>query len=183
MSKNLNSFILTDDIIDIMKQKIKKTETIGREHGFNLCHTKGIKELKDDTHCIGTDCSISFEKTCKATTAKTVWKKVGDFHTHPSGNSEPSLSDLWNAYHYGIECIGGTKDKKITCYVRKDKERDPKISSMFSANSERFKSLGSGKKHHLTTERGYQIYMTKHRDLQYLRDILQKKYFDTVNIT
>ena len=49
MPKNLNSFILTDNIIEIMKQKLKKTGEIHREFGFNLCKTDGSNELKDDT--------------------------------------------------------------------------------------------------------------------------------------
>jgi hypothetical protein len=177
MPKNLNSFILTDDIIDIMKQKIKKTETIGREHGFNLCHIEGIKELKDDTHCIGTACSLPLDKTCK------IGKKVGTFHTHPTGDSTPSLPDLWGGYYYGVECIGSAEDKKIACYIRKDKEQDPKTNRIFAANVTRFKSLSAKKEHHITKQRGYETHMSKYRDLQYTRDFLQKKYFDVANIT
>jgi hypothetical protein len=176
MPKNLNSFVLTDNIIEIMKQKISKTENIRREFGFNLCHIEGSNELKDDTHCIGTECAMPLEKTCK------IGKKVGTFHTHPESDSVPSLPDLWNGYYYGVECIGGTTDKKIVCYIRKDKEQDPKTNKIFAANAERFKSLSAGKEHHITKQRGYQIHMSKYRDLQYTRDFLQKKYFDTVNI-
>lgn len=160
-----------------MKQKLKKTENIHRELGFNLCHIEGNNELKDDTHCMGTECSLLLVNACKT------GKKVGAFHTHPTGDSEPSLPDLWGGYYYGTECIGGTTDKKIVCYVRKDKERDPKINKIFAANTERFKSLSAEKKHHITKQRGYQIHMSKYRDLQYTKDFLQKKYFDTVNIT
>lgn len=176
MPKNLNSFILTDDIIDIMKQKTKKTEIIHRELGFNLCHIEGINELKDDTHCIGTACSLPLENTCK------IGKKVGTFHTHPSGDSTPSLPDLWGGYYHGIKCIGGVKDKKIACYIRKDKELDPKTNRIFAANATRFESLSATKEHHITKQRGYQIYMSKYRDLQYTTNFLQKKYFDVVNI-
>jgi hypothetical protein len=176
MPKNLNSFVLTDKIIDIMKQKISKTENIRREFGFNLCHIEGSKELKDDTHCIGTECRMPLAKICK------IGKKVGTFHTHPRSDSTPSLPDLWDGYYYGTECIGGTVDKKVVCYIRKDKELDPKINRMFAANIERFRSLGAEKEHHITKEKGYQTYMSKYRDMIYTRDFLQKKYFDTVSI-
>jgi proteasome lid subunit RPN8/RPN11 len=177
MPKNLNSFVLTDNIIETMKQKLKKTENIQRELGFNLCHVEGSNELKDDTHCIGTECSIPLEKTCK------VGKKVGTFHTHPTGDSTPSLADLWGGYYYGVECIGSISDKKIACYIRKDKERDPNTNKMFASNVARFKSLSAGMEHHITKQRGYQVHMSKYRDLQYTRKFLTEKYFDAINIT
>lgn len=177
MPKNLNSFILSDNIIEIMKQKLKKTEDIKKELGFNLCHIDDNNELKDDTHCIGSECNMPLAKTCK------IGNKVGTFHTHPKEDSIPSLPDLWNGYFYGVECVGGTVDQKITCYVRKDKVRDPEINKVFAANAARFASLKAGKKHHLTTQRGYKMYMSKFRDLQYTRNFLEKKYFDAVIIT
>jgi len=176
MPKNLNSFILSDDTIEIMKQKLKKTGEINRELGFNLCKIDGTNELKDDTHCIGSNCNLQLSDTCK------IGKKVGTYHTHPKATSIPSLPDLWGGYYHGVECIGGTQDQKITCYVRKDKDRDPKINKMFSANNARFESLRSGKKHSIKTQRGYQMYMSKFRDLQYTRDVLQQKYFDAIII-
>ncbi len=176
MPKNLNSFVLTDNIIDIMKQKLKKTKDIQKELGFNLCHIEGNKELKDDTHCIGTECTLPLEKACKT------GNKIGTFHTHPKQDSQPSLPDLWGGYYYGVECIAGTKDKKIVCYIRKDKELNLKINKMFAANAARFDSLRAIKKHRITTQRGYNIYMSQFRDLQYTKDFLQKKYFDAVDI-
>lgn len=176
MPKNLNSFILTDNIIEIMEQKLKKTEEIKRELGFNLCKIDGSNELKDDTHCIGSECNLPLSKICN------IGKKVGTYHTHPGSTSIPSLTDLWGGYYHGVECIGGTTDNKIICYVRKDKELDPKINKMFAANFTRFESLRAGKKHNIKTKRGHQIYMSKFRDLQYTRDVLQQKYFDAINI-
>lgn len=176
MPKNLNSFVLPDSVMEIMKQKVRKTEIIHKELGFNLCKIEGSNELKDDTHCIGSECSMPLAKTCK------IGEKVGTFHTHPKADSEPSLPDLWGGYYYGVECVGGVKDKKIACYVRKDKVRDPGVVKAFAANSARFKSLSAGKKHHLTTDRGYQIYMSKFHDLQYTRKFMMQKYFDAVDI-
>ena len=177
MPRNLNSFTLSDNLIDIMKHKLKKTEELHKEHGFNLCQIDGSNELKDDTHCIGNACSLPLAKTCK------IGNKVGGFHTHPKESSTPSLVDLWIGYYYGVECVGGTADKKIMCYVRKDETRDPEINKIFAANTARFDSLRAGKKHHLTTRRGYKMYMSKFRDLQYTKNFLQKKYFDSIDIT
>ena len=176
MPKNLNSFILPDNVIEVMKQKLKKTEIIHKELGFNLCKIEGSNELKDDTHCIGTECSMPLAKTCK------IGEKIGTFHTHPKSDSEPSLQDLWGGYYRGVECIGGTKDKKIACYIRKDKVRDPIVNKTFAANAARFKSLSAGKEHHLKTKRGYQIYLTKFKDLQYTRKFMMEKYFDKIDI-
>jgi len=176
MPKNLNSFILTDDIIEIMKQKLKKTGEIHKELGFNLCKIEGDNELKDDTHCIGSECNLPLAKTCKIGT------KVGTYHTHPKQDSAPSLTDLWGGYFHGVECIGGTDDQKIMCYIRKDKELDPNINKIFAANAARFDSLRSIKKHNIKTDRGYKIYMSKFRDLQYTKNILQKNYFYPITI-
>src|SRR3972149_7644907 len=107
MPKNINSFVITDNMIDIMKQKLEKTENIHKELGFNLCHIEGSNELKDDTHCIGTECSIPLENTCK------IGKKVGTFHAYPTGYSTQSLADLLGGYYYGTECVAGIADKKI----------------------------------------------------------------------
>jgi hypothetical protein len=112
MPKNLNSYILTDNIIKLMKQKLRETKRTHKELGFSLCHESGDNELKDDGHCVGTSCDIKIIPCKKGDT-------VGTFHTHPKDDSEPSLSDMRNAYNYGISCIGGEKDKKIRCIVRK----------------------------------------------------------------
>lgn len=176
MPKNLNSFILSDNIIEIMKQKLKKTGDINKELGFNLCQIEGNNELKDDAHCIGSECRLPLAKACNIGT------KVGTYHTHPKQNSIPSLADLWGGYYHGVECIGGTADQKIMCYIRKDKVRDPEINKIFVANAARFDSLRAGKKHNITTQRGYNMYMSKYRDLQYTRDFLQKKYFEAISI-
>ena len=69
------------------------------------------------------------------------------------------------------------------CYVRKDIVRDLETNKIFAANATRFESLRAGKKHHLTTQRGYKTYMSKYHDLQYTKNFMQKKYFDAINVT
>ena len=79
MPINLNSFVLTDNMIDIMKKNLKKSEEINKEIGFNLCQIDGNNELKDENYHIGTEDSIYFSVACD------IGKKVGEFHTHPQG--------------------------------------------------------------------------------------------------
>lgn len=177
MPKNLNSSILPDSVIEIMKKKLVKTEKVRRELGFNLCQVEGSNQLQDDTHCIGSDCRIALEKTCK------VGKKVGLFHTHPGngeGTSGPSLSDLENAYYYGMNCVGGATDKKIKCYVRKDKEFSTKDYKTIRYYREKYSHLS--KVHHITSEKGRQMVLAKFRERDYAIDALKKSYFNTVDI-
>lgn len=175
MPKNLNSFVLPDSVIDVMKQKLEKTEKIRRELGFNLCQIGDSKELKDDTHCIGSECAIVLEGTCKT------GKKVGLFHTHPEkGKSDPSIADLDNAYYYGINCIGGVNDKKIKCYIRKDKTINTKDIKTIRYYREQFEPLKNP--HKITTQKGYGIVSSKFAEMKYTRDKLRDNYFNSVDI-
>lgn len=177
MSKNLNSFILSDRVIEIMKQKLKKTEEIHKELGFNLCQIEGSNELQDDTHCIGSECKITLAKTCSVGT------KVGLFHTHPgngTGTSDPSISDLHNAYYYGISCIGGVEDKRIRCDVRKDKTINAKDLKTFKYYSEQFGPLD--RQHKITSQKGYETLKAKFREMYYVREKLRTNYFNTIDI-
>lgn len=149
MPKNINSFILTDNLIDIMKKNLKKSEEINKEIGFNLCQVDGNNDLKDENYHIGTEDSIYFSVKCD------IGKKVGEFHTHPKGFSQPSLNDLHNACSEGIECIGGAKDKKIVCYVRKLKDVNKNAI--------------------------YNAFVNKKMSLEKQIEFIQK-YFDTINI-
>lgn len=126
MSAKLNSFILSDNIIEKMKDKIEETRSKKIETGFSLC-TERIKDVrnKDDNilkignDCQGTECRISRPiQRCREKD-----KYRGLFHTHPSGEIRPSLSDILSMYEDGIGCIGITKDdtKIIRCSARKDK--------------------------------------------------------------
>ncbi len=180
MSININSFILTDNMIELMKEKLKKTESLNRELGFNLCKVDESNELKDDTHCIGSDCRITLETVCK------IGKKVGLYHTHPrnggEGTSNPSIADLQNGYFYGMNCIGGIVDQKIRCYIRKDKVMNPKDYKTITYNRERFESIKAGKIHHVTTRKGHEIIKSKFRDLVYTRDKLRDSYFNIIDV-
>ena len=112
MSTKLNSFILPDSVIQKMKRNVEDSRTKDIEVGFNLCAENG--NLHDENPCVGTECSVDIPKGC------TRGKHVGLFHTHSNTSSEPSIQDIANAYHIGINCIGSTEEKCIKCYIRKD---------------------------------------------------------------
>lgn len=74
-----------------------------------------------------------------------------------------------------MNCIGGVKDQKIKCYIRKDKEA-------IKYNRDRFEPVGAGKIHHITTKKGYEIIKAKIRDRNYARDKLRDYYFNIVDV-
>ena len=177
MPKNLNSFILPDNIIETMKKRLIKTGKIHRELGFNLCKVEDSNELRDDTHCIGSACEIALAKACK------IGKKVGSFHTHPKngkGRADPSIGDLQNAYYFGINCIGGEEDNNVKCYVRKDKELNKKDYNAITHYREKYRPLN--RPHYISTEKGREIILAKFREREYIRDKLKESYFDTIDI-
>ena len=115
MTIKLNSFILTDDVINKMKSDVEYSRSNGVEAGFNLCTENSGNTLHDESHCTGAECSVDIPKKCKK------GKSVGNFHTHTSSDSEPSIQDMASAYLMGTNCIGSIGEKDIKCYVRKDK--------------------------------------------------------------
>ena len=112
MPKKLNSSILPDDVIQKMNVSIEFSKSNNIEVGFNLCTENSNKQLHDEAHCSGAECSVDIPKGCNR------GQQVGLFHTHPAGNSKPSIQDIANAYQIGANCIGSTEG--IKCYLRKD---------------------------------------------------------------
>ena len=183
MSIKLNSYILPDRLIQKMRTDIDNTKKISLEIGFNLCTKDMTNELQDERHCTGSSCSLTgWRPGCESK-----GKHVGIFHTHPiipkisKGDSSPSMSDLISAYQYGVMCVGGAGDDKITCLVRKDKEADIKTIWSIRADVQMYEKPLK-RKHHITTRKGYEVYMAKHRETEYVRNKLQEKLFNTVNI-
>lgn len=177
MTVKLNSFTLPDKVIDIMKEKLRKSEETKREFGFNLCKIDDTDELKDDVHCIGSECNIRLYETCK------IGKKVGLFHTHPinggSGATKMSLSDMQNGYFYGITCIAGVEDKKIKCFVRKN-DFNQEDYELIIYNRQRHES--KTRKHQIKTRKGYEIVLAKMREAEHARQNLENNFFNVVNI-
>ena len=183
MSTKLNSYILPNKVIQKMRSDIEDTKKIGLEIGFNLCTKDTTEELQDERHCTGSSCKLTgWKPGCESK-----GKQVGVFHTHPvvpkisKGDSSPSMSDLIHAYQYGTICIGGAGDNKITCIVRKDKEANIKTIWSIRADVEIYEKPLQ-RKHHITTIKGYDAYMAKYREAQYVRNKLQERLFNTIDI-
>ena len=124
MSTQLNSFILPDEIVKKMKDKIRESRLKMREEGFSLCRSQNNNILKIGNECEGTKCKIERpSQTCKE--KEDEYK--GLFHTHPSGNINPSIDDLYGMYRDGLGCIGSPKGDKIKCFIRKDPKIDINI--------------------------------------------------------
>lgn len=183
MSTKLNSYILPDKVIQKMRADIEDTKKMGLEIGFNLCTKDTTEELQSEKGCVGSHCSLTgWKPGCESK-----GKHVGIFHTHPiipkiaKGNSSPSMSDLIGAYTYGIMCVGGAGDNKIQCSIRKDKEADEKTIQFIRADVEMYeKPLKI--KHHITTRKGYEAYIAKHREAQYIRTKLHEMFFNIIEI-
>lgn len=139
MSKQVNSFILPDNIIKDMKDKIKETKKLKLELGFALCINKDDNQnivnkiiinknttnkivdnknttnkiITKGTECIGTKCSI---KTGQCKENQTY---LGNYHTHPRSYPTMSITDMVTACSEQIECIGSVPLNKIRCFTRK----------------------------------------------------------------
>lgn len=183
MPTKLNLYILPDKVIQKMRSDIEDTKKIGLEIGFNLCTKNTTEELKDEKHCTGAACRlVGWKPGCESK-----GKHVGIFHTHPvvpkisKGPSSPSMSDMTSAYTYGIMCVGGAGDNKIICIVRKDKDPDPKVIRSIRADVEMYeRPMRSIPK--ITTRKGYEKYMARYRELEYTRNKLQERLFNTIEI-
>jgi len=183
MPTKLNSYILPDKVIQKMRSHLEDSKKIGLEIGFNICTKDTTEELQDERYCVGSSCSLTgWKPGCESK-----GKHVGIFHTHPivpkisKGDSSPSMVDLIGAYRYGIMCIGGARDNKIQCSIRKDKEVDIKTIMSIRADVEKYEKPLK-RRHHITTRKGYEAFMAKHRDAQYIRNKLHEKLFDIINI-
>ena len=113
MSKQVNSFILPDNIIEDMKDKIKYTKKFKIELGFSLCSEKDSNIITKGSECTGNRCSI------RPGTCRKGQDKVGDYHTHPMTESTMSIADIIEGCSQKIECIGSAKFDNIVCFVKK----------------------------------------------------------------
>ena len=117
MTKKINSFVLTDDIIERMGYHLERTRSTGLEHGFILCskRTPDGEVLTDRGHCSGTKCDLRFEYVLTARDERV----VGSYHTHPNSESIMSDADMKISCDHEIACVGGDKDNRIRCFVAK----------------------------------------------------------------
>ena len=116
MSKKISSFILPDDIIKDMKDKIKSTKKLKIELGFALCTDKYSDKIVKGPDCTGEKCSI------KTGICDIYQTQIGNYHTHPRAAATMSITDMVTGCSEDIQCIGSVKYNNITCFVRKTDE-------------------------------------------------------------
>jgi hypothetical protein len=120
MSKQIGSFILRDNIIKDMKDKIKETKKLKIEFGFALCTEKDFnkdhKIIIKGSECTGTRCSI------KTGTCKVNHVQIGNYHTHPRTDATMSITDMVTGCSENIQCIGSARLNNIICFSRKTDE-------------------------------------------------------------
>lgn len=117
MPKHVNSFILPDNIIKEMKDKIKDTKKSKIELGFALCtQEENSNVITKGTECVGTKCSIKIGQ------CKNNQKYLGNYHTHPRSHPTMSITDMVTGCLEEIECIGSAPFNTIRCFTRKTDE-------------------------------------------------------------
>lgn len=105
----LNSYILSDDIKDEMRNKLNKTRQDKVELGFTLC-ANSDNIIRSRGNPTGTSNKIEIDpRACKGDE-----KFLGGYHTHPKSDSYPSAEDLIHCGIHKITCTGGIDDK-IRC--------------------------------------------------------------------
>lgn len=114
----INTFTLSENVINLMKEQLENSRKSNLEFGLTMCANKeNIIEAKNIVR--RTEKEVFIESFCPPK-----FKSVGTYHTHPYTISRASAGDLLNTCDHVADCIGGTDDNKIKCYIRK-KEIDP----------------------------------------------------------
>jgi hypothetical protein len=116
MSRQIGSFILPDNIVSNMKNKINETKKLKIELGFALCTDKDSNIIANGPECTGTNCSI------KAGTCKEGDIQIGNYHTHPRGDATMSITDMVTGCSESVQCIGSVRLNNIVCFHRKTEE-------------------------------------------------------------
>lgn len=116
MTKNINSFILPDDVIALMKEKQKQSVKKNKEFGFAMCarKTDNVIEAKNITERFPEE--VFVETRCPGG-----YNNIGGFHTHPE-TERSSGTDLLISCNNIADCVGVSD--KIKCYIRK-RDIDP----------------------------------------------------------
>jgi len=111
----------TEEIID-------KTKEAQVEHAFKIC--RQYREEEDYTiteSCSGTKCSVKPPECEKGIPVATV-------HTHPSGDYEPSVADIYYTLtrKEKVGCIGTPFDTIVTQYTEGEREKEVEVSTYFT---------------------------------------------------
>ena len=113
-------YIITDELVLKMIEKIEESIYKGVELGFYLYKDIKTNILTSMSGCIGTkNCIKDVEAGVEFTDNKI---RVGFFHTHTKSLPYASIVDLHGTYLLGLSIIGGLNtisDISIKCYERK----------------------------------------------------------------
>lgn len=117
MAIRLNNYILTDELKEVMRNKLYETREEKRETGFTLC-SKPDNIINARGDHIGDPNKIKIDpEVCNKDE-----RFLGGYHTHPRGDSSPSVTDLSHCGVHKIVCVGGDIDDKIKCQLWKQKQ-------------------------------------------------------------
>ncbi len=111
----IDKYSISDNLIEQMNIYRKKTNKDGIERGFSLCQIPGKRNITAGSKCIGDTCNVDILKS-ECSKGKI---RIGDFHTHPSGNSDMSATDIHSSKFRmdDINCVSGSEN--IKCYTPK----------------------------------------------------------------
>ena len=138
MPKQIGSFILPNNIISNMKDKIKETRKLKIELGFALCTEKDSNIITKGPECTGTKCSI------KAGVCKKGDTQIGNYHTHPRTDATMSITDMVTGCSEKVQCIGSTRLNNVICFSRKtDEYQCLKDTSSFEEEEHKILEKGS----------------------------------------
>jgi len=97
MITKLNSYILTDEVKDAMRNKLYKTQQ--EELGFTLC-SKSDNIIMPGRDLVGDSRKIEIDPgACKEDE-----KFLGGYHTHPETDSRASAEDLYHCGKFKVIC-------------------------------------------------------------------------------
>lgn len=138
MPKHINSFVLPDNVIKNMKDKITETKKAKIELGFSLCSHKDSHQIEKGTECTGKKCSIKIGM-CPEDKIH-----IGNYHTHPRTAATMSITDIIAGCSESMECIGSARFNNIVCFVRKtDESQCLKDSSPFEMEEHKILEKGT----------------------------------------
>lgn len=116
MSKYLNSFIITDDIIKKMEEILKESRTKEIELGFSLCKRYDNNILKIGEHCVGGECSIALPERCEE--KDDIY--MGAYHTHFNDPKYPHYSTyqtIFGNWNNSLDLVGLLDKRDFSRYT------------------------------------------------------------------
>lgn len=118
MTKNIDKFVLPDDVIALMKEKQKQSTEKNKEIGFVMCARKADNIIEAKNIVEGFPEKVYINSDCPKE-----YNLIGGFHTHPGGGIMAGADLLVTCDHIA-DCIGVEEGDKIKCFIRK-KNIDP----------------------------------------------------------